>query len=244
MFHSDPPMPHQSFSPHSVIFPQVENNSYLPRGVMNGRPLLKCLSITFECSFSLTSEQHTHWAKLHKQAHTDTHAHTRGSIFAQWFTSRVLFSWGAVGFFLTLSVLAILCAWQWEERSSGDILTSNPAAPCRFFVTLVAKQRFLPYYTNPLYSVTLQSRKKGEKLYHYCFRCLCRSQTHDCNTQANKRLFLAVGFLVYVIIHLQPFKRLKVNYSSKLKCFVIQELGALKTLYRYVEECNLNTTSP
>lgn len=126
---------------HSVTFPQVEYNFYLPRGVMNGRPLLKCLSITFECSLSLTSEQHTHWAKLHKQAHARTH--TRGSIFAQWFTSRALFSWGAEGLFLTLSVLAILCAWQWEERSSGGIVTSNPAAPCQFFVALVAKQKFL-----------------------------------------------------------------------------------------------------
>lgn len=75
MSHSDPPMPHQSPPPpDSVIFPQVEYNSYLPGGVMNGCPLLKCLSITFECSLSLTSEQHTHWAKLHKQAHTRTHA--------------------------------------------------------------------------------------------------------------------------------------------------------------------------
>lgn len=51
--------PSSSSPPHSVICPQVEYNFYLPRGVMNGRPLLKCLSITFECSLSLTSERHT-----------------------------------------------------------------------------------------------------------------------------------------------------------------------------------------
>lgn len=67
--------------PDSVIFPQVEYNSYLPGGVMNGCPLLKCLSITFECSLSLTSEQHTHWAKLHKQAHTRTHARSHSGFY-------------------------------------------------------------------------------------------------------------------------------------------------------------------
>lgn len=56
-----------------VICPQVEYNSYIPRGIMNGRPLLKRLSITFECSLSLTSERHTRWAGTHKQAHTYTH---------------------------------------------------------------------------------------------------------------------------------------------------------------------------
>lgn len=78
--------PHLSlFFSRSVVCPQVEYNSCLPRGVMNGRPLLKCLSITFECLLSLTSERHTRWACSHKQAHAHTHArthkHTRGSIF-------------------------------------------------------------------------------------------------------------------------------------------------------------------
>lgn len=66
------------FFSRSVVCPQVEYNSYLPRGVMNGRPLLKCLSITFECLLSLTSEWHTRWARIHKQAHT--HIHMPGTL--------------------------------------------------------------------------------------------------------------------------------------------------------------------
>ena len=72
---------------------------------MNGRPLLKCLSITFECLLSLTSKRHTRWAHTHKQEHT----HTRGSI-SVWTlcTGEVVFSWGAVGFFLIRT-----CSFFW-----------------------------------------------------------------------------------------------------------------------------------
>lgn len=111
---SDPPIPHRSlfFFPHTVIFPQVEHNSHLPRGVMNGCPLLKCLSITFECSLSLTSEQHAHRAQPHIRAHACTYTHTWGLYLSMdtMHHSEVLFSRGVVGFGLMLSVLVILCA--------------------------------------------------------------------------------------------------------------------------------------
>lgn len=125
--------PHLSlFFSRSVVCPQVEYNSHLPRGVMNGRPLLKCLSITFECLLSLTSKRHTRWAHTHKQEHT----HTRGSI-SVWTlcAGEVVFSLGAVGFFLirTCSVFLVVCRTQQrEKRSSRDSVTGYPAAPCSF----------------------------------------------------------------------------------------------------------------
>lgn len=100
----DSPLPNISlFFSHSVC-PQVQYNSYLPRGVLNGRPLLKCLSITFECLLSLTSAQHTRWACTH--SHTCTHKHYAGEI--KWY-----FLWRSGIFSLYLfNILVIL----WEPQ--------------------------------------------------------------------------------------------------------------------------------
>lgn len=113
---SDSPAPSISFFSHSVICPQVEYNSCLPRGVMNGRPLLKCLSVTFECLLSLTSEWHTHWAHTHKQAHTHTHTHTGDQSFCGCFALMKCF-FPEVQCFLSphmhlFDVLVILCSPQ------------------------------------------------------------------------------------------------------------------------------------
>lgn len=168
---------------------------------MNGSPLLKCLSITFECTspwLQSSTPIGQNFTNRHMHAHTLGVLSLRSDSLVEW----VLFSWGVEGLFLTLSVLAILCAWQWEERSSGGIVTSNPAAPCQFFVALVAKQKFFQHYTNLLYSIQYSQGKKGRaRIIVILAVCLCRSQTHDCNTQANRRLFLAVGFLVYVTVY-------------------------------------------
>lgn len=53
---------------------------------MNGRPLLKCLSITFECLLALTSEKHTRWEHTHK--------HITGGLSLCGHTGEVVFSWG------------------------------------------------------------------------------------------------------------------------------------------------------
>lgn len=94
----------------SVIFPQVEYNSYLPKGVMNGRPLLKCLSITFECSLALTSEKHTRWEHTHK--------HITGGLSLCGHTS-----WGGIflrlgGFFFFNLTCAYLIFWWFSAHSS------------------------------------------------------------------------------------------------------------------------------
>lgn len=132
---------------------------------MNGRPLLKCLSITFECSLSLTSEQHTHRARTHKQAHTHTYPHQglylcmeamhrRSAIFPR--RGGIFFPPHApIQYFGDSSRIG-----KWEERSSGGRFTANPAVPGLFFgccgsthVQLRLKQH--RSLTRPCFSCTL-----------------------------------------------------------------------------------------
>lgn len=134
------PPPYLSLFSCFVVCPQVEYNSYLPRGVMNGRPLLKCLSITFECSFSLTSEQHIHWPCTHKQGRHMTGGSSLWRCFASVQSCSVFF---VVLFFSLLyldlfNILAIHPAQLWEERPSRGCFTGNLAPPNSFLSRIIA----------------------------------------------------------------------------------------------------------